>query len=172
MCLDNIMKLKQKISTQISLLATQIIIAGVILYIFYASNFDSNIFIYVIIPLFIVLVLPTAYIHYNYYKYGRNYSYELNERGIVQSKNSKSVTFDRGNFKEIKLYMSGTRLIGSAIKNFPFEDYYYAKITTMEGEEILITCLFSKKIDELLVSHYSEVPLTKKKYFYPLIQNK
>jgi hypothetical protein len=172
MHLTNNMKLNQKISTQVSLLATQIIIVVIILYIIYAANFDSSVFIYVIIPMFIVLVLPTAYIHYDYYIHGRNYSYEINDRGIIQFKNDKFVTFDRANFKEIKLYMSGTRLIGSGVKNFPFEDYYYAKITTIEGDEILISCLFSKKIDELLVSLYSEVPVTKNKYFYPLIQNK
>ena len=171
MRLANIMKLKQKISTQVSLLATQIIIVGIIFFIFYAANFDNKIFAYVIIPMLIVLVLPTAYIHYDYYSHGRNYSYEINDRGIIQFKKDKVVAFDRANFKEIKLYMSGTRLIGSAVKNFPFEDYYYAKITTIEGEEILISCLFSKKIDELLASLYSEVPVTKNKYFYPLIQN-
>ena len=165
------MKLKQKISTQVSLLATQIIIVAIILYIFYAANFDINIFLYVIIPMFIVLVLPTAYIHYDYYNHGRNYSYEINDRGIIQFKNDKFVTFDRANFKEIKLYMSGTRLIGSAVKNFPFEDYYYAKIITVKGEELLISCLFHKKIDDLLESLYREVPLTKEKRFYPSIQN-
>lgn len=172
MRIANIMKLSQKISTQISLLATQIIIVVIILYIFYAANFDGKIFVYVIIPMFIVLVLPTAYIHYDYYNHGRNYNYDINDKGIIQFKKDKSVKYDRANFKEIKLYMSGTRLIGSVVKNFPFEDYYYAKIITFEGEEIIISCLFSKKIDKLLLSLYSEVPLTKMKCFYPLIQTK
>ena len=138
---------------------------------FYAANFDSNVLIYVIVPMFIALVLPTAYIHYEYYTHGRHYSYEIDYRGIIQFKNIEIVTFDRANFKEIKLYMSGTRLIGSAIKNFPFEDYYYAKIITVKGKELLITCLFYKKLDGLLESLYEEVPLTKEKRFYPSIQN-
>jgi hypothetical protein len=163
------MKLKQKLSTQLSYLATQIIIVVIILYIFYAADFDSHIFLCVIIPMFIILVLPTAYIHYNYLEHGNNYSYEINENGIIQYKGDNIIIFDRANFIEIKLFMSGTRLVGSALKKFPFEDYFYAKITTTKGEEILISCLFNKKIDELLISLYSEVPLLKIKNYYPVI---
>ena len=69
----------------------------------------------------------------------------------------------------VKLYMSGTRLAGMSLRNFPFENYYYAKIVIEDNTEIIINCLFSQKIDKILQSYYSEVPTFKIKDFYPII---
>ena len=65
--------------------------------------------------------------------------------------------------------MSGTRLAGLAIRNLPFEDYYYAKIIMNDNSEIIITSLFSHKIDEILSSFYKKTQLIKIKDFYPII---
>jgi hypothetical protein len=128
--------------------------------------------IYILIPFTIVLILPTIYIHLNYYTIGRRHIYELKEDGIIVTENEKSVIYSRENFKTLDFYMSGTRFAGLALRNFPFEDYYYAKIIMNNEQEIIISCLFSKKIDKILTSLYKEVPVNKIKDFYPTIQDK
>ncbi len=121
------------------------------------------------IPFFVIFILPSVYMHLNYYFQGNDIEYELDNQRIKIIKDKVEIIYTKDAFKEIKLYMSGTRLAGMSLRNFPFENYYYAKIVIEDNTEIIITCLFSQKIDKILESYYSEVPTLKIKDFYPII---
>ena len=140
-------------------------------FIVYYVGFNAKFFFYIMIPLFVILILPTLYVHLNYYNEGKHCIYELNKDGIKVIKDDSVTVFYKENFKAIEVYMSGTRLAGLTIRNFPFEDYYYAKIIMNDNNKIIISCLFSNKIDTILPSFYSDIPIVKIKDFYPLIQN-
>ncbi|AYN03974.1 hypothetical protein [Flavobacterium sp. 140616W15] len=146
-----------------------IMIFLVIIFIIYYIGLNAKNSLYIILPMFILLILPTLYVHLNYYNEGKGFVYELNKDEIKVINDNGVIIFHKENFKKIEIYMSGTRLAGLVIRNFPFEDYYYAKIIMNDGKEIIISCLFSKKIDKILPSLYGEIPLVKIKDFYPII---
>jgi hypothetical protein len=150
------------------LLIILFISSSIILYL--GLNIKSVAFIF--ISFFIILVLPTVYIHLNYFNEGKGYTYEINENEISVSKDGHHLIFNKENFKIIEYYMSGTKLSGQAIRNFPFEGYFYAKIIMNDGNEVVLSCLFSMEIDKILTSYYKDIPITKIKDFYPLIQDK
>ena len=107
-------------------------------------------------------------LHLNYYNNCKECVFELNKNEIKVLKNGETFVFCQENFKSIEFYMSGTRLAGLAIRNLLFEDYY-AKIIMNDNNEIIITSLFSHKIDEILSSFYEKTQLIKTKDFYPII---
>lgn len=127
--------------------------------------------LYVIIPLFFTLMLPTLYLHLNYYNESKGYIYELNKDEIKVIEKGSEIIFHKEDFKVIEFYMSGAKLAGLVMRNFPFESYYYAKIIMNDKKEIIIPFLFSNEIDKILTSFYNDVPVIKVKDFYPLIKN-
>jgi hypothetical protein len=137
--------------------------------VFYFINSDAPNGLYIVIPAFMILILPTFYLHLNYYNKCKECVFELNKNEIKVLKKGETLVFYQENFKSIEFYMSGTRLAGLAIRNLPFEDYYYAKIIMNDNSEIIITSLFSHKIDEILSSFYKKTQLIKIKDFYPII---
>jgi len=166
------MKLQLTFLKHIKALSILLIIVIISSSILFYLRLNIRSIIYVFIPFTIVLILPTIYIHLNYYNIGKGHIYELKEDGITVTENEKFVTYSKENFKTLEFYMSGTRFAGLALRNFPFEDYYYAKIIMNNEQEIIISCLFSKNIDQILTSFYKEVPVIKIKDFYPTIQDK
>lgn len=150
----------------LSILLIILLISSLILF-YLRLNIRSILYIY--ISFTIVLILPTIYIHLNYYSFGKGHIYELKEDGITVTDNGNFFVFSKENFTTIEFYMSGTKFAGLSLRNFPFEDYYYAKIIMNNKQEIIISCLFSKKIDKILTSLYNEVPVIKIKDFYPTI---
>ncbi len=163
------MKLELTFYKQLKALFTSIIMFLAIIFIAYYVGFNDKNTYKIIIPLIVILILPTLYLHINYYNKCKNYVYILNEDEIKVIKNNREVDYRKENFKEIKIYMSGTRMAGLALRNFPFENYYYTKIVMHDKHEIIIPCLFSNNIDRILVSLYNEIPVIKIKSFYPNI---
>lgn len=146
-----------------------IIIFLAIIFIAYYVGFNDVNSYKIIIPLIVICILPTLCVHFNHYNVSKNHAYELNKDEIKVIKDNIKVVFRKEDFKEIKIYMSGTRMAGSALRNFPFESYYYTKIVMHDKHEIIISCLFSNNIDTILTSLYNEIPVIKIKSFYPLI---
>lgn len=146
-----------------------IVFLAIIFVAYYLGLNDVNTY-KIIVPIIIIIILPTLYVHLNYYYEGKNHVYELSKNEIRVIEDGRVVVFRKEDFKEIKIYMSGTRLAGLALRNFPFESYYYAKIVMYDKQEIKISCLFSNNIDEILFSLYGDIPIIKIKDFYPLIE--
>ncbi|MHC0443019.1 hypothetical protein [Flavobacterium sp. 3-210] len=163
------MKLELTFFKHVKALSTLLIIVILINFVMIYFKLDIKSITYINIPILIVFVLPTIYIHQNYYNEGKGCVYELNEEHISFTSNDQLVIYNKGDFKTINFYMSGTKCAGLALRNFPFEDYFYAKIIMNNDQEVIISCLFSKNIDKILTSLYKDVPTTKIKDFYPII---
>lgn len=164
------MKLEFTLYKHLKALFILIIIFLAIIFVAYYLGLNNVNSYKVIIPVIFIMIFPTLYVHLNYYNEGKNHVYELSKDEIRVVKDNRVVIFRKDDFKEIKIYMSGTRLAGLALRNFPFENYYYAKIVMCDKQEIIISCLFSNNIDEILFSLYGDIPITKIKNFYPLIE--
>ena len=145
-----------------------IMFLGLIFLTYYIHSNTGKSFL-IFAALFLILIFPTLYLHLNYYNAGKNYEYDLNENSITVIKDNAKMVFYKQNFKTIEFHMSGTRMAGVGVRNFPFENYYYAKIVMNNDDEIIISCLFSKKIDQILTSLYNDVPIINVKEFYPLV---
>lgn len=163
------MKLELTFFKQLKALLFLIIIFFAISLMAFYIGFNTKNGFYVIIALYAILILPTLYVHLNYYNAGKGSMYDLNKDEIRVVKNGDEIVFYKENFKMIEFYMSGTKLAGLVIRNFPFENYYYAKIIMNDNTEIIISCLFSDAIDKILPSFYTDIPVVKIKDFYPLI---
>lgn len=163
------MKLELTFLKQIKASIFLIIIFLVISFIAYYIGLNTKNSFYIVIALYVILIVPTLYVHLNYYNEGKGCVYELNKDEIKVIKGGDILVFYKEDIKTIELHMSGTRLSGLVIRNFPFENYYYAKIIMNDNTKIIISCLFSDEIDKILPSFYSEIPIIKIKDFYPLI---
>lgn len=163
------MKLELTFFKQLKALLVLIIIFFVISFISFYIGFNTRNGFYVIVLLYVILIVPTLYVHINYYNAGKNCIFDLNKDEIRVVKNGDEMVFYKEDFKVIEFYMSGTKLAGLVIRNFPFENYYYAKIIMNDNSKIEISCLFSDEIDKILPSFYPDIPLVKIKDFYPLI---
>ena len=74
-----------------------------ILFIAYYAEFNTKSFLYFVIPLFVILILPTLYIHLNYYNIGKDFIFELDKEKIKVIKEGYETIFYKENFKVIEL---------------------------------------------------------------------
>lgn len=121
------------------------------------------------IPYLIIFIIPVAIIHLNYYINGRGIIYKIDESGITKIADNKEEFIPITDIKEITFFMMPNRLLDSAVRSFPFENYYYVKILTTDKKNIFISCLFSTKIDKIFVENFKELNIKKLKVIYPLI---
>ena len=67
--------------------------------------------------------------------------------------------------------MTPNKLKDSAVRSLPFENYYYIKLQLINGKDLIITCLHSRKIDKIVEDHFKEIEIVKIKRFFPSIKN-
>lgn len=135
---------------------------------FWTLDFDWKYLSVVAIPL-LVLVIPSAIIHLNHYKYCKNKELHLldNELRIVGEDFVHRIKIE--DIAKITVYMSASRYIKvGSLQTFVFEDYYYCVVETKSQHHTILSCLFSDKLDDFLEELYI-VPLVKERIFYPFI---
>lgn len=117
----------------------------------------------------LIFILPTIIIHYNYYRFssGRMYTFELDY--IKIDFGNDVLILSKKDIKEINFYMTPNRIKKSGLINFPFERYYYGEIKTAKQGSVIITCLFSSKIDDILIETYKDILISKSERFFPYI---
>ena len=138
----------------------------------YLSNSHSSVIIYLLLSYFILFALPVACIHVNYLFQSCYIEIEINQSVIKLKIINDSKTIREDEIKIINYYMSASKLKKSALRNFPFEDYYYAEIILKNDERIFITCLYSNKINEILKQHLINTIHNDVQTFFPLIIKK
>ncbi|MDO8316918.1 MAG: hypothetical protein Q7T12_05280 [Flavobacterium sp.] len=122
-----------------------------------------------LLPYLVFFFIPVAIIHLNYYIHSTGIIYKIDESGITKIVDNKEEFIPITEIKEITFFMTPNRLLDSATRSFPFEDYYYVQILTTDKKVIFINCLFSTKIDKILEVNFKELNIKKLKTIYPLI---
>lgn len=117
-----------------------------------------------------IFIIPTLYIHVNYFKYVKDKILFLEEEHIkIQSLETNIITvFNLSEINKIKLFMSGTRIARIGSKTFAFEDYYYFEIE-LDNEKIIINSLYDNYIDDVLKQKYPSIEIEVINTYYPLI---
>lgn len=116
---------------------------------------------------FIMYFLPVFIIHINYYIISSGNSFILDKDRLTYVSNSKEKIIESNQIVKISIFMNGLK--DSGFRNFAFESYYYCKLELIDSDNIIITCLHSNKIDEILKDNFEEVEIINVKTFFPII---
>jgi hypothetical protein len=115
------------------------------------TNPTSHILLGVII--FVVMVVPAASIHLNYYLVNRNdvFSYDSIYREVTIDQKNVSFTFKLDDIKCIKRFMSPNLAANRALVS-PCDEYNYSIIIFENGKEFIVTSLLLPNLN-LPVDH-------------------
>ncbi len=140
--------MKITIKNQLRVLWYQIVGTISMFGICYFYNFDKDITNVFIIG-WLVYTLPTVYLHIEYYIANRNFSLEISNTNLVVKKGEKSTQYSIDEIEKVYLYKA-KNLDKKQIQIVSMESYYYFKLVTNKGEEIILTCLLDPKIDDII----------------------
>lgn len=134
---------KNLLKTTEFILTTALLYVGLMWY----FNFDSSIVIGGGI-FYLLFTLPALYLHLEYYFKNRGQEVEVNSTGItVRESNGIERDYNKNELDRIIIYKSAS-LDRGGIQFTAIESYYYARIIAKTGEEIIITCLLTPKVEE------------------------
>ncbi|MCB0397485.1 MAG: hypothetical protein KDD36_12570 [Flavobacteriales bacterium] len=95
-------------------------------------------------------VVITLYLHIEYWLKNKGEEYEVHFDELVRFKNGESTVFKVSDIEKIKVYMSPALYRGSNLHFLGIEAYHYARVYLTSGEELIITCLLTPKIEKAL----------------------
>ena len=128
-----------------SLIVFSVLLVGLIFY----SNFDEGMTIAAIGAL-ILDGIPTLYLHIEYYLTNKSEKYKVNYDELIRYKNGISTSFKVSDIEKIKIYLSPSLYRGSDLHFLGIEAYHYARVYLNTGEELIITCLLTLKVEKAL----------------------
>ncbi len=114
-------------------------------------------------------VVITLYLHIEYYVKNRGEAYEVHFDELVRFKNGESTTYAVSDIEKIKVYLSPALYRGSNLHFLGIEAYHYARVYLKSGEELIITCLLTPKVEKAL-STLRGVKIVRKKRLYNTLE--
>lgn len=142
-------RLRFSFRNNISALLSLIIGFGMILIILLVLQFDQ----YALLAFGIwygVDVVITLFLHIEYWVRNKGEEYEVYFDELVRFKEGKSTTYKVSDIEKIKVYLSPALYRGSNLHFLGIEAYHYARIYLKSGEELIITCLLTPKVEKAL----------------------
>lgn len=91
----------------------------------------------------LVLNLPAAFLHLEYYFLNRRKVYVVNKDELVCISGNDKLSIAKSSIKFVYLYLSSNLYARSSIRMTPFDEYYFALIETHTGERLYMTSLIS-----------------------------
>ena len=116
----------------------------------------------------LVHIIPTLYLHWQYYRQNKGEEYAVLSDRIVRYKSGKKEEFMAKDILFITVYLSPALYRGSHFHFLGIEAYYYARVSFAGGEKLLLTCLLDPKLDSTLKTLNGVVIRRKKRVFNPL----
>lgn len=113
----------------------------------------------------LIYALPTFYLHIEYWLENRGESYEVRSDGLTRWKSGQEVGYSNNEIDRIEIYMSPAMYKRSSFHLLGFEAYHYAKVVLKNGEELIITCLLSPKLDRAF-KVLRNVPIERKRRLF------
>jgi ABC-type polysaccharide transport system permease subunit len=92
--------------------------------------------------------LPGIFLHLEYFLNDHKKTVIIINNSITIKKREITETFQFNEIKKIILYKS--RAADTGIHLTPIQSYYYLRILTNNGKEIIITCLIEPKIEKIV----------------------
>lgn len=159
---------------QLKVLSGLIIVSLLYLpFVYYVSiKYGQDKAIFVLLPYLVIFCIPVFYLHFTYYHISKGSSYKVGNGKIIQIDGQREIGYEINDIKKIDLYMNGNRLRNESFRRFPFQDYFYSVIELKKGKEIIITCLHSYSLDNILTQNLPEIEINKHNIFYPMLKLK
>lgn len=112
-------------------------------------NFDSY-FVFVFGIGYLINVIPGLYLHLEYLHANRNIEYNIDYNNIRVKNRDGDTNYSKDEISKIIIYMCPSVFKNSGYRVWAIEDYYYARIMIKNGDELIISCLLTSKIEETL----------------------
>lgn len=107
--------------------------------IFIFLKFDTDFFL-IFLPMAVLLILPTLFLHFEYIYRNNNEEFELCGDKIIRRKGFNESIYTKEDIKRIEIYMS-PNYFNKETYFTAFANYHFAKVLLESGEEIYITSL-------------------------------
>lgn len=107
--------------------------------IFIFLKFDTDFFL-IFLPMAVLLILPTLFLHFEYIYRNNNEEFELCGDKIIRRKGFNESIYTKEDIKRIEIYMS-PNYFNKETYFTAFANYHFAKVMLESGEEIYITSL-------------------------------
>jgi hypothetical protein len=98
----------------------------------------------------LVDAIPALYLHIEYWIKNNGEEYEIRDSEIILRKHDKEISYRKQDIEKIIVYLSPSLYKNSNFHLLAIESYYYAKIRLKTGEELILTCLLSPRMDKAL----------------------
>ncbi|QNF33383.1 hypothetical protein HUW51_11865 [Adhaeribacter swui] len=138
--------MKENLSNHFKALLSFFIITALSFIILVWANFDED-FVFIFSIGYCIDVLPALYLHIEYYIRNLGEEYRVSENELVHYKDSTAKRCKNSDIERIIVYMSPSIYKGSNLHFLAIESYYYARILTKAGEELIITCLLTPNLE-------------------------
>ncbi len=136
------------------------LIFGAILYL---VHFNSS-FVVVLGIFFIIDTLPALYLHIRYWIKNGGKQYKVDSNGIIQIRKNEERLIKKSDIQKIIVTKSASSDKGG-IPILSIESYYFTRVVLKTGEDLVLTCLVSPKIDKVL-RNLNGVLFERKKCFF------
>jgi len=163
-------RMECKITLKNQLKALRFLIFGsliycIVIYAFYNNvGYNSSLAIFFSIY-YVALLLPTLFLHAEYYLINKNKTLNINPIEKTISFNYRESV----NFKEIEkiiLILTPVMYRNDGLRFFPFDNYHYSVIKMKDGKRFVFTSLMAFRLEEAL-KEICGVPIEKKSRFIP-----
>ncbi len=94
-----------------------------------------------------VVSLPALFNHLEYTIKNFGQKFTINANGFTVEKGNKTITYLADDLSKVTLYKAAS-LDSWGIPRSPYEYYHFAQFITVTGEEIILTCLLSKNLED------------------------
>ncbi|HVA98734.1 MAG TPA: hypothetical protein VNG53_07565 [Bacteroidia bacterium] len=108
--------------------------------------------------------LPALYLHIEYYLRNKGEEITINFDELIVKKNGTVKKYQNSDFEKITVYIAPA--YNSGVLGFIY--YFYTRLITTKGEEIIITCLMTRKMEEMLKILGAPYQISRKPFFYSL----
>ena len=114
--------------------------------------------------------IPVVIIHWNYYHQSKGKFFVLETSRIILNENNVETFYCLTEIATIEFFMTANEMKQSGLRHFPFEGYHFAKIVLKNGQELLITSLFSNNLGFLITKNLEGIPYLINKRFFPTVE--
>ena len=117
--------------------------------ILYYLRFDIY-FLQVFLVVWTLDLLPASYLHVIYLSKNRNEEYEVRDTELIKRKGGEITVYKNSEIEKIIIYLSPALYKNSNFHILAIEGYHYAVVKLKTGEELILTCLLSPRLDKSL----------------------
>ena len=117
--------------------------------ILYYLRFDIY-FLQVFLVVWTLDLLPASYLHVIYLSKNRNEEYEVRDTELIKRKGGEITVYKNSEIEKIIIYLSPALYKNSNFHILAIEGYHYAVVKLKTGEELILTCLLSPRVDKSL----------------------